>query len=251
MAKVVPVSRLPESLQAAYDLSAQANRLFIDRPYPDERIPTVVTTEAHLLDDNTERIIQCWINPSQTQWAPTLRAARQKTHGGGVRYTWPRSDKAGGGKHKSKNSVYWDVFPVTFTFQTGNIKPESYVSLAGASQQVSGSIMSRMAAYVGGERVTEESKVPPGLDDFYLFLNLLNEDPMLSNGRDNWAVVMHNSHVFPSIMLKGWWDEGSVSWPENQEDGWGLQWTAILEVHQTTPRIWDVDGLRQVYGSFR
>lgn len=202
------------------------------RHYQDERLPTVITTAAHLLsnrDDQKERrVINCWANPSGVDWTAPRREALQKVKAGSVRYSWRRRGRSKGtnqkaGEDHSRRETYYDELQVKFTFQSGNI-------LA-----VPGSI--------------NENDVPPGLDDFYLFLGLLNERKLLEDGRENWHIVIHNSPVFPTIFLKGWFTPDGVTWAEAAESGFGLQWSASMEVHETVPAIHDPSALRKMFGA--
>lgn len=200
------------------------------RHYHLERLPTVVTTAANLLtnrDDKRERrVINCWANPSNVNWNAPRREAFQKVKSGSIRYSWRKRRRAKGQKQgidKQSRETYYDELQVQFTFQTGNI-------LA-----VPGSI--------------NENGIPPGLDDFYLFLGLLNEKKLLDDGRENWHVIIHTSPVFPTIFLKGWFTPEGVTWAEASDSGFGLTWQATLEVHQTVPAIHSPSALRKMFGS--
>lgn len=220
--------------QAAKDFETETGLISTQfgRHYPDERLPTVITTAAHLLenrDDQTERrIINCWANPSGVDWTAPRREALQKVKAGSIRYSWrkrgrTRGSGASGTDNNASRETYYDELTVRFTFQSGNI-------LA-----VPGSI--------------NEGAVPPGLDDFYLFLGLLNERKLLDDGRENWHVVIHTSPVFPTIFLKGWFTPDGVTWAESTDSGFGLQWQATMEVHQTIPAIHDPSALRKMFGA--
>lgn len=220
--------------QVAKDQEAETGLIstHFGRHYPDERLPTIITTAAHLLenrDDQTERrVINCWANPSGVDWMASRREALQKVKAGSIRYSWRRRGRAKGtGTNGTgttpKRETYYDEPTVRFTFQSGNI-------LA-----VPGSI--------------NERDVPPGLDDFYLFLGLLNEQKLLEDGRENWHIVIHTSPVFPTIFLKGWFTPDGVTWAESAESGFGLQWSATMEVHQTVPAIHDPSALRKMFGA--
>lgn len=240
--------KLPETLQEVKNLDlsdtrARAHQLegppregeasvMLGRHYPEARLPTVVTTAAHLLenrDDTAERrVINCWANPSGVDWTAPRREAFQKVRAGSIRYSWRRRGRSSGtgqkaGQDLSKRETYYDELMVRFTFQSGNI--------LSVPQSVN------------------DGNVPPGLDDFYLFLGLLNEKKLLEDGRENWHVVIHNSPVFPTIFLKGWFTPDGVTWAEAAESGFGLQWQATMEVHQTVPAIHDPSALRKMFGA--
>jgi hypothetical protein len=204
----------------------------LGRHYPDERLPTIITTAAHLLenrDDQKERrVIQCWANPSTVDWTAARRESFQKVKAGSIRYSWrkrghTKGTGAGSGDDNASRETYYDELQIRFTFQSGNI-----LSLPGSLNYID---------------------VPPGLDDFYLFLGLLNEAKLLDDGRENWHVVIHTSPVFPTIFLKGWFTPDGVTWAESADSGFGLQWQATMEVHQTIPAIHDPSALRKMFGS--
>jgi hypothetical protein len=242
VAYIVQIQSLPESLRQALgpqdsfksrtyaylsknqkgDLELQDTEddRIVGRAFPHERLATRVTTQSHLFDDQSDKrtIIDCWCNPSQIQWRLPRREAFQQVMAGNVRYSWRR-------RARDKNrGTYYSTFPVDITFQTGNI----YTHAEGE---------------FGGD-------VPPGLDDFYLFLQLLNEPRLLENGQENWHIIVHNSPIFPSIMLKGWFNPDGVSWPEQSESGYGIQWTSQMEVTSTIPKLWDTPGLQAMFGVF-
>ena len=199
------------------------------RHYPEFRLPTVITTAAHLLENRDNqperRVINCWANPNNVEWTAPRREAFQKVKSGSIRYAWRkrgRTQQAASDKNQESWQTYYDELTVRFTFQSGNIL------------SVPGSI--------------NENRVPPGLDDFYLFLGLLNEQKLLEDGRENWHVVIHTSPVFPTILLKGWFTPDGVTWAETSESGFGLQWTATMEVHRTVPPIHNPSELRKMFG---
>jgi len=215
----------------------------LGRHYPDERLPTVITTAAHLLENRDDakerRIINCWANPSNVSWTAPRREAFQKVKAGSVRYSWRKRGRTQGtgsklsGGSGTTRETYYDELQVQFTFQSGNI-------LA-----VPGSVNKPLPIGDGESR----DKVPPGLDDFYLFLGLLNEQKLLDDGRENWHVIIHTSPVFPSIFMKGWFTPEGVTWAEASDSGFGLQWQATMEVHQTIPAIHNPTALRNMFGS--
>jgi hypothetical protein len=202
-------------------LESETSGREIGRAAAVERLATRVTTQSHLFDDqNDERtIIDCWCNPSQITWRLPRREAFQPVMAGNIRYSWRR-------RARDKNKgTYYSTFPVEITFQSGNI-------------------FTHPQGEFGGE-------IPPGLDDFYLFLKLLNEPRLMESGQENWHIVVHTSPVFPSIMLKGWFNPEGVGWPESSETGYGIQWTCSMEVSETIPKLWDTPGLQAMFGVFQ
>lgn len=236
MAVLKRITQLPASVQAVLNASISAasysRRDFsrydqADVPHVACRIATEAAilpgpmTEADMAYFPTEEMIESidlWVNPSQTAWSVPLREASQKTKGGSVRYSWPRQ-----GKHKSHR--YFDIFNVDFTFQTGSI----FTDPVGENQ----------------------GRTPPGLYDFYQFIQLLNTPRKLPNGQPNWHVVQYTSRIFPRITLRGWFAPEGPSFPDSAEGGFGLQWTIRMEVHQSTPPLWNLKELAAVFGTMR
>lgn len=241
MAILKRIVELPESVQAVLDQSVSASsysrRDFLR--YDQSDVPHVscsILTEASLKPESElytqddfnatgdqmkfkQDLIQridLWVNPNNTQWSVPLREASQKTKGGSIRFSWPRT-----GKYKSHR--YFDIFNVSFTFQTGSI----YTDRLGEN----------------------EGKTPPGLFDFYSFLQLLNAPRKLPDGGANWHVVKYTSRVFPEITLRGWFLPEGTSFPDSPDSGFALQWTAAMEVHSTTPPLWNAAELASVFGT--
>lgn len=192
------------------------------RHYRGPHLSTGIATQQWWADEQ-DKIIWTWVNPKSMTWGMPLRGAVQKTKGGEVRFLWPRRHA------KNKKKIYFDTFPVNIVFQSGNI-------LTAIAQSTN----------LAGEHAGD---VPPGLDDFYHFLELMNEPPLLDDGSDNWHVISYNSPVFPSITLKGWFDPQSLSMAEEAEGVYGVQWSATMFVHTTTPPVWNATELRRMFGS--
>lgn len=239
MAILKRISELPDSVQAVLNESVNSasysRRDFLRYDQSDvPHVSCIIRTEAYSaqsqagpfqteggirpVDDDQIEYIELWVNPANTNWSIPLREADQKTKGGSVRYSWPRQ-----GKYKSHR--YFDIFNVSFTFQTGSIYTDPAGENAGST--------------------------PPGLYDFYNFLQLLNSPRKLSDGSANWHVVEYTSRIFPQITLRGWFAPEGVSMPDAPDNGFGLQWTATMQVHQTTPPLWNLKELSSVFGTMR
>jgi hypothetical protein len=252
MAKLKLVQQIPGDLQTALDSTTawrRRNKQVVDDPLTDKRypgrdfeaprIPTIVTTQeaysglsdlqfgdefGRRLDryDYERPYIECWANPSATNWSTPRREAFQKVRAGSVRYSWRKRTRDGS---KKKSETYYDEFPVQFTFQSGNIYTNPKGTFAG--------------------------EVPPGLDDFYLFLKLCNQPKLMEDGRENWHIIVHTSPIFPNITLKGWFTPEGTSWAETAEGGFGMQWNATLEVHSATPSLWALQELQAKFAEYQ
>ena len=252
MAKVKLVQQLTDRLQEAenrgrstklrqrtvtgVDAEGEPDRQ-IGREYPWARIPTLVTTRQYLtggedldaaanelqLESDRERdssdnrkIVDLWANPSAANWTVPTREALQKVKSGSVRYGWRNRARS-----RKKNTAFGE-YTVGWTFQSGSVFSHERGTLGGG--------------------------VPPGLDDFYDFLALLNEPRLLADGRPNYHVVVHTSAIFPRITCMGWFTPDGLTFAEEAQSGYGIQWTCSMEVHQTYPRLWNAAGLRRAFG---
>jgi hypothetical protein len=198
-----------------------------------DRIPTIITTEKSLNDPQTS--VRCWVNPREASWTLPQRGAIQKTHGGSVRYLW---------RNPHRNTFY-DEFKVAFTFVSGNILPQSTTPGSTTNTQ---SVVDPKTQKVSSGSTTGISVPAPGLDNFYAFLELFDQDPLLADGRDNLHIIFHTSPVFPGIVLKGWFEPAGISFSESAEGSWQVNWTCPFEIHKTYPKIRDRAELRRIYG---
>ena len=99
------------------------------------------------------------------------------------------------------------------------------------------------------ERLTSEASltqplVPPGLYNFYSFLDLVDEQRIISDpndpnfGRMNLVYVIYNSNIFPQLTLSGIFTPDGVSFAdEASEPNMVNSWTANLVVYNTSPRL--------------
>lgn len=228
-AKQREINKIPDEIQRVLDVAESAG-LDLDednvRGLPNARVPTIVATTDSL--DDYDRVIRCWVNPSEMSWTIPVRGALQKVKGGTVRYLWRNRERG----------TFFDSAKVSITFATGNILPNAIPLTPTIETQI------LRAATGQASRV----QVPPGLDNFYAFLNLMNSDPRTSDGRENLHLVFHTSPVFPGILLKGYFEPSGVNLSESAEGAWEAKWSCPFEILETVPKLNDVDQLRRVYG---
>jgi len=238
------ITEIPQSIQRA--LNAAASDAEVQRGTHTARVPTYVTTVESLnLSNQAEKkginskshIIRCWVNPTEISWTVPQRGALQKVRGGTIRYTW----------RNRVRRIFFDEMKVSITFTSGNILPQQKNDELWTDETANAWGTDPSESIRAGE-TTGTPLVPPGLDNLYLFMALLDEDPMTSQGTENFHLVFHNSPVFPAIMLKGWFDPAGLSFSESAESGWDVKWTIPMEVIQTYPRINNVNELRSIYG---
>jgi hypothetical protein len=177
-------------------------------PYIGWRIPAVIATERALLANDDSRIVTSWVNASQAEWTLPQRAAIQQVMGGALRYV-----------HRSRyRKTHYSTFQVRMTFQTGNILASQY-----------------------------DERMPPGLRDFYKFMSIMDEEPLLPDGRENYHVMLHTSLAFPAIILRGWFTPEGPSWTENSSEGQTVNWTAAMEVVTSTPALHNAEELIRAF----
>lgn len=187
-----------------------------DNFYPERhsmhiRTPDVITTRAWLARGD---YIKCFVNPSSTNWNISRRETFTKTSAGFVRNTWLN-------RHRN---TYFDNYPISFTFQAGNIMPS-------AAYNVNVNDTERIL------QLSQAPQVPPGLHNFYKFIALLN-DRALGGTSANYHIIVHHSRVFPQIWIEGFFDpQSSLSFTESADNGNTVTWTATFMVARTVPEI--------------
>lgn len=214
------------------------------------RTPFILTCQQWITD---QRYIIASVNPSDVQWRLPQRASAQKTRVGEIVHYW--RDRFRG--------TFFDEPQLTITFQTGNIMPMRTKPLIDVGVQDIGTI--RSPRYFNGVRQEDEVKVlsrpvkapdpsetkptvPPGLDNFYEFLQLVDEQKILENGDINYVYLIYNSRIFPNMTLAGLFTPEGTSWTDsagdpNQVGGW----SATFTVYDSYPRLNDKSGLVRVF----
>lgn len=186
-----------------------------------ERVGFILTSDLWI-EQNT--VLALHAGPSSANWSLALRAAEEENQSGHARYAMAR--KVGIG---AKNTVYFDVPRIDFTFQTGNILPIPFVEGPGG-------------------------KMPHGLEDFYYFKSLLNQPPLIpsgsNEGKHNFTWVFYRSLMYPDMTLKGYFDPQGIAWADSTDSPAGFTWTATFIAHETDPALWDPDELASKYANF-
>lgn len=194
------------------------------------RTPMIVTTRAWLRED---KYITCWCNPSNANWNIGRRESLQKTAAGMVRNTY---------RNRHRNS-YFDSFPVAFNFQSGNIMP--YLAKRGYD--------SEYISQVEGQTFTPDAiwelVPPPGLQNFYRFMSLLDE-PSLGGNTANYHILIYHSRVFPQLWLEGWFTPDGFSFDDSGENGNRVNWSATMMVTRTVPPLSAYSLMEGLYGDW-
>lgn len=189
------------------------------------RDPMILTT-THWM--RTGKHVALFVNPRDMQWSLPRRGVVVKTQAGAVRNVW----------RNRYRGTYYDEGTVGITFQTGNIMPSAAYpddSELATTDAVSVALAS--------------PRVPPGLLNFYRFLNLLDQ-PMLMGAAENRHIIFHRSRVFPDLYMEGFFTEDSLSFSEVVTDGNRLEWQATFQIYRTVPRLYSSTNLEMTYTNF-
>lgn len=179
-----------------------------------DRFPTILTSDLWIREG---KYLQLHAGPASANWSVGIRAGDEETQGGSARFASPRA-----GHHGQK---VWMGHPhVNYQFQSGNILP-----------------------VIGGGGVL----LPAGLGDFYHFLALLNQPPLLPEGENegahNYVWIFHTSLMFPDLLLKGYFEPGGTSWPEEAEGFAEVKWDGSFIVHDASPDIFNPKEMALTY----
>lgn len=203
----------------------------------DTRIGFVLTSDIWR---KLDKAILLHAGPSSANWSVGLRASEEEIKSGHARFAQARnvanissvtSGKTNAGASTTtqpSGTTFWDLPRVNFEFQSGNIMP---IPL----------LLNQIA-------------VPYGLDDFYYFMALLNQPPLVPDGDDegkrNFTWIFYTSLQFPQLVMRGYFDPAGVTWPDTSEAPTSFTWTADFTVFDSSPNIWDHDELTASYTSF-
>jgi hypothetical protein len=189
----------------------------------DGRSPFVVTCDSFARQG---RFIVLWASPSTWQWTLKQRGTVQKTRAGSVVHIW--RDRV--------RPTYYDEAEVNMTFQSGNIIPIRTLRKRsrGGVETVQESLRGSVANPAGFDSITT---IPPGLLNFYEFVEMLDEPKILDTGSMNFVSIIASTPMFPQLVLKGFFNPEGVSWSESKDDPNDFEWSAQFTVTQTFPAI--------------
>ncbi len=194
----------------------------------DERVGFVLTSEIWRKEG---KAIALHAGPNAVNWSVPMRAGSEATKSGHVRFAQART-KAATGSHgqtsASNTATYFDNPKMSLEFQTGNIMPIPLL--------------------------LNEVQIPHGLDDFYLFMKLLNQPPLVPDGDDegkhNYVWIFYTSLQFPNLVLRGYFDEQGVSWDDTADQPTHFTWRCDFTPHEMAPDLWQRDELVEAYQTF-
>lgn len=163
--------------------------------------------------------------PKQAEWSFQRRGSEEEIASGVVRYSHARLKKSSAGP------VFMANPKVTFTFQGGNIMPV-YASLLR-----------------GQGVIVKPVAIAPGLRDWYLFNSLINQPDKMPDGSPNYVWIYYNSHKYPSLLLKGYFQPEAISITDASEEPFSLEWSAGFTVYESSPELHDGDALISEFNS--
>jgi hypothetical protein len=186
----------------------------------DERIGFVLTSE---LWADEGRAIALHAGPNQASWELALRASDEPTKAGHARFAQARVATGA-----QTTTTWFDNPKVRFEFQTGNIMPIPLL--------------------------LDEVAVPYGLDDFYLFMELLNQPPLVPSGphegKHNYVWIFYTSLQFPNLVLRGYFEPEGLSWSDSADSPTSTTWSSGFIVHDMSPNLWERNELKDAYTFF-
>lgn len=234
------------------------------------RQPWVLTCQSWI---NEGRYIIASVNPKEVQWQLPQRSAQQKVRMGEILHIW---------KDRFRGTFY-DEPQLSITFQSGNIMPirQNPLIVDGKRRQRKQSVPSLVTralqtqgAGINGPEVElrralndpaaqqqeievprkvndpdeTEPVVPEGLDNFYRFLELVDEQKILDEegqeGDVNFVYIIYNSRMFPNLTLAGLFTPAGVSWTDSSDDPNQINsWTAGFTIYDSYPRLNDYNAL--------
>lgn len=187
----------------------------------DTRVGFVLTSDQWIQEG---KALALHAGPASADWTLGLRAADEEIKAGHARYAQSRTSSFSGAKGAD---TFFDFPKVGFQFQAGNILP--------------------IKAF-GNEVI-----LPYGLEDFYLFFELLNQPPILANGKKegshNYVWIFYTSLQIPQVTLKGYFDPEGISWEDSAEEA-TVRWTASFMVHEMSPALWERSQMHRAYADF-
>ncbi len=206
--------------------SDQIQQLISDRQIPaghrhpssSARLPWMISrVESNYLLKSGQPAILFWVNPSSCQWKIATRTTIEKISGGIVHHEWPQTGMYG--TNAAFKGSRLDQPVLSIAFQSGNINPSSYQDLVS---------------------LNEFKGVPPGLGNFFDFLDIIDQPDTTETGTPNYVNIFYTSPVSGdnSILLQGFFTEEGVAWTDEADNPNVISsWGASFIVFNSQPRL--------------
>jgi len=190
------------------------------RALPVQRLPFTIATQEQINSKGADHLLNFWVNPSECQWRVGTRTFIEPIAGGAIHHEWPSVPLG------IQSAGKFDQPVVNLSFQSGLIKPYGYQNIASEDAV---------------------KNIPPGLANFYDFLDILAAPNLLADGNPNYVNIFYNSLMFPHMWLQGFFTPDGVQWTETAENPNMIQnWGASFIVFQSTPAL-TTSRLRDVF----
>jgi len=237
--------------RATGGLTEAAHDVVLDTPPYWERAfqgyrSAMVVTSSHWLYQN--KYIVLYVNPREMSWNMPKRESVSKTAAGSIRNAWRNRFRG----------TYYDEPTINITFQTGNLMPGSGIPThlfgrRGIEYYTAdnGSQIPRNIRY--GENadavahLLQTPPVPPGLNNFYDFLSLVDQ-PMLGGGNgENRHILLYRTRVFPRMRLEGYFTGDPITFTESADNANTITWNATFMVYDSYPKFWSATALKVAF----
>ena len=154
-----------------------------------------------------------WVaNPKSITWNISQRASEDKNKSGTVLHVW---------RDRTRGTDYDDP-KINMQFQSGSIMP----------------LLNNGT-----------STIAPGLNNFYQFLQLVDQSKISVNGEPNTIHILYRSNIFPSMVIEGMFDpQMIVQFTDNSENPWKIEsWSANFTIYSTIPKFRSFSDLKQMF----
>lgn len=164
--------------------------------------------------NSADAFMQFWVNPSECSWQVGMRSSFDKTSGGAVHHEIQQLER-----FKLANFSRFDLPVLHITFQAGIITPGGYNHIDNGNLS---------------------NLMPHGLNNFYDFLDLIDQPNITSEGLPNYVNIMYVSttHGGKGIWLRGFFAEDGFSFTDSADNPNTINnWSAQFLVCQSNPPL--------------
>lgn len=151
-------------------------------------------------------------SPKQVTWNVSQRASEDKNKSGTVLHVW---------RDRTRGTDYDDP-KINIQFQSSSIMPTLNQGT---------------------------TNIAPGLNNFYQFLELVDQSKISVNGEPNTIHILYRSNIFPSMVITGLFDpQMVVQFTDNSDNPWKVEsWSANFTIYSTIPKFRSFSDLKQMF----
>lgn len=154
--------------------------------------------------------ISFWVNPHECQWRIGTRTVIEKIAGGAVHHEWPMRKTI---SNQAFSNSRLDQPTLNLTFQAGIINVGGYSDIMDAAVN---------------------DGIPPGLGNFYDFVQLLDAPNVTTTGEPNYINIFYVSSLFGprGLWVRGFFTDEGVTWTDAAENpntitSWGASFVVF------------------------